>query len=450
VETSKRVCLDTGALREAAAAVLRGNDRGRMTVAAPRLYPHQWSWDAAFVAVGLAHLSVRRAWTELEHLLAGQWSTGMIPHIVFDDDHPDYFPGPERWGCAELTDAAPRHPQTSGICQPPAHAIAVAQILAVAERRSGAEQQEAEAFARRTWPALYRWHRWLVERRRSDATGLIVIVHGWESGMDNSPRFDVPYERVAVGDVPSFERSDLRTVTDAGQRPSADDYDRYLWLIEEMRAARYDDVEVVRRGSFRVADVFMSAMLALASDVLADVGARLGVGTVEQSWLERLAAELREAVAASIDPSTGLAADADERRGERLPADTIAGFAPLLCGGLDAATESALLDVLRSAEWTGDPRLFARLPPSTSLMSARFDARRYWRGPVWPVMAWLFGWALARRGYTAEADMFRREGLRLVADGNFGEYYEPFTGEWLGSAQQSWTAAVTLDWLDTS
>ena len=31
--------------------------------------------------------------------------------------------------------------------------------------------------------------------------------------------------------------------------------------------------------------------------------------------------------------------------------------------------------------------------------------------------------------------------------GEFAEYVEPFTGETLGSAQQSWTAAVTLDWL---
>jgi hypothetical protein len=31
--------------------------------------------------------------------------------------------------------------------------------------------------------------------------------------------------------------------------------------------------------------------------------------------------------------------------------------------------------------------------------------------------------------------------------GEFGEYFEPFTGEQLGAAQQSWTAAVALDWL---
>ena len=44
-----------------AAYLLRGNDLGTMTSAAPKLYPHMWSWDAAFVTVGLAPLSVERA-----------------------------------------------------------------------------------------------------------------------------------------------------------------------------------------------------------------------------------------------------------------------------------------------------------------------------------------------------------------------------------------------------
>ena len=47
-----------------AAYLLRGNDLGSMTTAAPLLYPHMWSWDAAFVAIGLAPLSV-----DAKHLL---------------------------------------------------------------------------------------------------------------------------------------------------------------------------------------------------------------------------------------------------------------------------------------------------------------------------------------------------------------------------------------------
>jgi hypothetical protein len=65
--------------------VLRRNDMGGWTKAAPELYPHQWSWDSAFIAIGLAHLDTRRAARELETLFACQWKTGKVPHIVFNE-----------------------------------------------------------------------------------------------------------------------------------------------------------------------------------------------------------------------------------------------------------------------------------------------------------------------------------------------------------------------------
>ena len=59
----------------------------------------------------------------------------------------------------------------------------------------------------------------------------------------------------------------------------------------------------------------------------------------------------------------------------------------------------------------------------------------------------MLGAQLIQAGETDRAAALRRVSLDQLADGGFGEYYEPFTGELLGSADQSWTAAVTLDWL---
>jgi hypothetical protein len=41
----------------------------------------------------------------------------------------------------------------------------------------------------------------------------------------------------------------------------------------------------------------------------------------------------------------------------------------------------------------------------------------------------------------------RRETLEELSEGGFAEYFEPFTGEPLGSVEQSWTAAIALDML---
>jgi len=55
--------------------------------------------------------------------------------------------------------------------------------------------------------------------------------------------------------------------------------------------------------------------------------------------------------------------------------------------------------------------------------------------------------SLSQLGQSDRAGQIRSESLsQIAADGEFGEYFEPFTGKQLGSAQQSWTAAVTLDW----
>ncbi len=125
----------------------------------------------------------------------------------------------------------------------------------------------------------------------------------------------------------------------------------------------------------------------------------------------------------------------------------MAGFAPLVAGDLEEARLRTLLDTLESGAFLGNPDLRFRVPPSSSPDEPRFHPRSYWRGPVWPVMTWLLWWSLLRSGQTDRAGTLRKASLEELAAGSFAEYFEPFTGEPLGSDYQSWTAAVVLDWL---
>ena len=430
-----------------AAYLLRGNDLGVMTSAAPRLYPHMWSWDAAFVAMGLATLSVERAIVELDTLLSAQWANGMIPHIVFAPGVDGYFPGPDRWACAELAAAAPAGRQTSGITQPPVHAIAVQRILDRARVRGRSTRSAAEAFLDRRWNDLVRWHRWLAEARDPNQRGRITLYHGWESGMDNSPRWDSAYANVIPGAMADYQRADRRVVTDPSQRPSDGEYDRYLWLVEEMKSVAYDDDRLPAVMSFAVEDVFVSAIFSVACDVLADIGEDYKRPNADVRDLRAWAERFRAGVVDTTDQRSGAARDFDVRAGSWITTETAAQFAPLLCGGLAHQQERALLRLLDGPRFVGHPDLRFALIPSTSPVSKDFRPRTYWRGPVWPVLTWLFSWAFARRGWAERALMLSREGLRQASDGTFAEYYEPFTGEGLGSMQQSWTAAAVLDWL---
>jgi len=133
---------------EKAQGILRANDKGGYTVPTARLYPFQWNWDSAFVAMGWQTFDEAAAWREVESLLKGQWDDGMVPHIVFHTASDQYFPGPDVWGTHHA-------PSTSGITQPPVLASAVARLVANARDKGLAEAKGAAIY--RQLLANHRW-----------------------------------------------------------------------------------------------------------------------------------------------------------------------------------------------------------------------------------------------------------------------------------------------------
>jgi glucosylglycerate hydrolase len=431
-----------------AAYILRDNSTGLITKAAPALYPHQWSWDAAFNAIGLATVDLPRARQELDSLFAGQWRNGMVPHIVFDPAADvAYWPGPAQWQCPQFNEDAPASPATSGITDPPVHAIAVDRILACAALAGGREHEITQQWAAHLYPRLLAWHRFLARDRVDKSTGLMTLFHGWESGTDNSPRWDIPYANVRVGpNLPGYIRHDRSHVSSAAQRPTDDEYDRYIWLVEEAKEAGYDATLLRESGSFQVGDVLFTAIYAAASDLLAGLATRLRKHD-DAAELKDYAAQARAAVFCHIDEASGLAVDVDLRTGEWLRTETLAGFAPLIAGAMPRSFRQRQVSLLTGPRWAGHPGLKWPLPPSTSPCSPAFNPECYWRGPVWPVFTWLLTWALHRSGENAVAAQLRATSLEQLGDETYAEYYQPMTGAPLGSLNQSWTAAAALDWL---
>jgi len=432
-----------------AARVLRRNDLRSWTRPAPSLYPHQWSWDSAFIALGLAHLDNRRATRELETLFESQWATGKLPHIVFNPDAPpkSYFPDAERWSASELSPHAPDEAQTSGLCQPPIHAISVLRIWETVQGMDERRVGLAHAFLRDSYPRLLAWHLYLATARDPEGSGLVTIYHPWESGTDNSPRWDSALKAVGVGEVPPYTRYDLQHVADPSQRPTDEEYNRYLWLLELLKEARYEEAEIYESHPFLIKDVLFSAILVAANEALLKIAAEVEAPDEEcelvESWIERGRKSLEE----RWDPDLKLCLDYDLRADSPVRVRTVAGFAPLVAGGLSPERLNDVLETLDSPEFAENPELRWSLPPSTSPEESGFHPRSYWRGPTWPVIHWLLWWSLLRAGETERAEKMRRASLDQLVKGGFAEYFEPFTGEPLGSSDQSWTAAVALDFL---
>jgi glucosylglycerate hydrolase len=307
----------------------------------------------------------------------------------------------------------------------------------------------ARAFLKENYPRLFAWHRYLLTARDPEGSGLVTIYHPWESGTDNSPRWDVPLSAVEVGEVPPYERRDLQHVTEPSQRPSNEDYDRYLWLLELLKRERYDEAKIYGSHPFLVKDALFSAILVAANEALLEVARVVGAPGEDVATIEAWIGRGREGLEEQWDPDVGLCLDHDVLSGEPLRVRTIAGFAPLIAGGLTGERLADVLATLDSPAFAGRESLHRPLPPSTSPDEPAFHPRSYWRGPVWPVANWLLWWSLIRAGEPDRAAHVRRETLGQLAEGGFAEYFEPFTGEPLGSNEQSWTAAIALDMLAT-
>ncbi|HEU4798073.1 MAG TPA: trehalase family glycosidase [bacterium] len=417
------------ALIQQAATVLRGNDVGGYTKPSPRLYPHQWNWDSAFIAIGWAHLDWVRAVREIETLLSGQWTNGMLPHIRYNPQVTDYAPGPEWWGAVPVRDAAQI---TSGISQPP--------VLASAVYTAGLLQPDLRR--RLTWWAqvfepvreslLY-----FARHRTVGESPLIAIVHPWESGLDNSPRWDFV---VGQGYKPSrpYRRVDT-TVVDASARPTTRDYDLYMHLVELIAAHRYDLRAFFNSTPFVVYDaLFNAAWYRSAADLNRMAGALGRPPAFEEATLGRFKDSYHRTL---WDPSAAMFRDYDVRGQRPIPVDTVAGLMAIYGGLVDPAGAKTMLSRYR------DRSAGCVLLPSTPPDQAGFDPVKYWRGPAWVNMNWMLIQGLRSLELQAEASELRAATLDLVSRTGCSEYYHAYTGEALGGRDFSWTAALLIDLL---
>ena len=119
---------------EEAKKILLGNRKNGYTLPTNnKLYPAQWNWDSAFIALGYSHFNLDFSITEIETLLDGQWDDGMVPHILFHEKDTSYFPNHTTWKCG-------KNIPSSGITQPPVLAIVLKKIIENNRSKAGAFQ----------------------------------------------------------------------------------------------------------------------------------------------------------------------------------------------------------------------------------------------------------------------------------------------------------------------
>ena len=434
-------------LWNSAARVLETNWSGDHMVPSRRLYPHQWSWDAAFIAVGLAYVNPTRAWRDLRSLFEAQWPDGRVPHIVFDPAtaEADYFPGPAFWAVPARGDGVGRG--STGIVQPPVHALAAWEVYRRTTTHGAACAQQAHAELAWLYPRLVAQQDYLTSSRDLGGGGLAGVVHPWESGLDNSPAWD-PTMAAVPADLSllrTYRRRDL-AVADPAHRPTDVDYARYVGLVLSYRAGRYADTGLLDRHAFAVECPSFNAILGAAELALAQIAGVLGDTAAADAHRGRAQRITAAVVDRLWNPETRMFHARDLHTGALSPARVVSGLLPLMLPDLPADQVAGVLDETRSERF-GMPERTGLPVPSYDRTAADFDTRRYWRGPIWINMNWLLRRGLLVHGLFDEAEDLRTAMVRLIHRNGHFEYFHPTTGAGLGAPTFSWTAALSLDLL---
>jgi putative isomerase len=321
-----------------------------------------WIWDTGFHVLGLLHGGPKArqlAIWQIEVMLSGQHPSGKIPREVHRD-------GPKFLG-------------DFGIQAPGILTLAANRLHETA--RAPAERDALKTKLEEFYPRLVRNHEWFFTHTEQ-GRGLCRW-QGWDSGWDNSPRWDGGLKEALDLDCWLYlDRLELAKMAQAlGKADHARQWDRRAQNLRDLIRKYHWNDALGCYNDTRVDGAPSSAITPVIAWPL-----WTGIATPEQA---------RRSVAHLQDPQ-----------------------------------ELATAWPLSSA---------ARKLPS-------YDPRGYWRGPTWINLNWIAIRGLERYDFKEEAAALRARTLELIARTPIlYEYYDSQTGAGLGSAHYGWTAALFVD-----
>lgn len=412
--------------REQARQILKDNCHGTYTIPAKDLYPFQWNWDSCFCALGWGTFDEVRAWQEFDTLFSGQWKNGMLPHIIFHKESETYFPNADIWN-------SQTNPPTSGISQPP---VASTLVKFLYERCK--DKSEAKKRLHTLLPKLFLYHSWYHTHRCEN--GLITTYHPWETGRDNSAEWDEALFRVPLKLKGGFERRDTALIEET-ERPTGKEYDHYVALLQILKSHDYDGQTLHNTIPFKIADIGINSILLRADKDLLWLYQQTG-DTKYSDQIKNRISSLENAFDLLWSSECENYGSYDLRTNTIIPVETAASFLPFYAGAVSDDKAEKMLKKLHS--WEKQVKFML---PSLDPFHHKFEPKRYWKGPIWPIINFLVATGLKEHGYTDHANRIQEDTRKLIEQEGFREYFNPLNGLGLGGSNFSWAAATYLFWL---
>ena len=420
------------------------------TIPSKDYYVHEWLWDSAGIAMGLVHFNEEAAFNELLSLTAGQWNNGLMPHIIYNPGETRYYPPADQWQTTRFTR---NDIKTSGITDPPLLAISVEYVC-----NHASDEKKKRDFINSILPSIMAYHNYLKRYRDSEDCGLLTIVHPWESGTDDSPRWDSILKRIDLNTIPTnikadvdLHRKDSRHHI-SQERPTEDDYYRYIYLIELFKDLAWDYTKIVQETPFAAKDILFNAIWERANEALAALLHTYGKQEEANNY-QRWAEQTRKALTNTWSEEHNQYCDIDVTQGrhQAIAVPTNAIFMPLSAG----AVTDKQLDILLHRLSLADEFATEYPVPSTAINSQYFDKERYWRGPTWPITNLFIIDGLQRyktrhKNVAQRANFLTTKTIQMIRDNGCWEYFDSTDhvteGNTIGRgfSSFSWTAAILI------
>ncbi len=403
---------------------LLGNRRKGYTLPTNnKLYPAQWNWDSAFIALGYSYFNLNYAIKEITTLLDGQWKDGMVPHILFHNPNTNYYPNYTAWNCGNKI-------RSSGITQPPILAT-ILKLILDKNKISNKQIKEIKKIVKK----IIRFHEWFIKFRDPKKTGLVSILHPWESGYDNSPIWDKPMEKVTIEKNLKYKRADNKLIK-PDQRPLNIDYDRYVSIKNNLRKNKYNPKEIFKSSLFNVVDVGFNSLFLKANKDLIQISNKFNLETSKISDYVKVT---EKNILKLYDKKKGIFFSKDIRNNKKIYIPSITNYFILFADLNNNLINNKLIKNLKNHN-KNDKYFFSTIKPSHN----SFEENRYWRGPVWINCNWFIYQGLKNKDLKF-SNYVKKKTIKLLEKSKFYEYFSCKNGQPMGAKNFSWSASLYLD-----
>mgnify|MGYP002359707887 FL=1 len=304
------------------------------------------------------------------------------------------------------------------------------------------------------YPVILAYHQWLYNDRDPHSEGLVLQIHPWETGLDNTPPWmqelidhQLPLWVRSVSflhlePLINMIRSDTKFVH-ASERLSTLEAMALYSVQRRLRRKNYDTERILTHSLFAIEDATFNAIFIRANQHLIQIAKDLR--KIIPSELEEKIERSKVAYEQLWDPYAGQYYSREFVTHKLIKIPSIATLMPLYAGSVSKERARKLVRLLEDSHQFG-----TNYPvPSVPLSSEWFQAHRYWQGPTWINTNWLIIDGLKRYGFNDHAETLKETTIELVEKSGCYEYFSPIDGSPAGIANFSWTAALTIDLLNS-